>query len=121
LPGPIQPTGANNNRRKFSHIDDNFLLIGLKQFGYKEIDQIRENWLPHKSSNEIRHRYKNMTCAKAANNLIKMWKNGHNAPMQEKEEREMARAIKWFGAGTNRWAMISKCFMPNRTPQFLKL
>ena len=81
LLGPIQPNGANNNRRKFSHVDDNFLLLGLKQYGYKEIELIRQNWLPNKTSNEIRHRYKNMTCAKASDNLIKSWKNSHNTKL----------------------------------------
>ena len=65
LLGPIQPIGANNNRRKFTYVDDNFLLLGLRQYGYKEIELIRQNWLPNKTANEIRHRYKNMTCAKA--------------------------------------------------------
>ena len=64
-------------------MDDNLLLLGLRQYGYKEIELIRSNWLPYKSSNEIKHRYKNMTCAKAPNNLIKSWKENHNKPLTE--------------------------------------
>lgn len=57
-----------------------------------------------------------MTCAKASDNLIKKWKNTHHQPLSESEERQLAKAIKWFGASTNRWALISKCFLPNRSP-----
>mmetsp|Transcript_4480 Transcript_4480/g.4205 ORF Transcript_4480/g.4205 Transcript_4480/m.4205 type:complete len:160 (-) Transcript_4480:28-507(-) len=81
---------------------------------------IRQNWLPNKSPNEIRHRYKNMTCAKAQDNLIKKWKNTHNIPFTDLEEAALAKAIKWFGINTNRWVLISKCFLPNRNPSFLK-
>jgi hypothetical protein len=62
-----------------------------------------------------------MTCAKAPDNLIKSWKENHSKPLNESEEKQLARAIKWFGANTNRWTLISKCFLPNRNPQFLKL
>ena len=79
--------GQNNNRRKFTHVDDNFLLLGLRQYGYKEIELIKQNWLPNKTSNEIKHRYKNMTCAKAPDNIIKRWKNTHNVPLNENEEK----------------------------------
>jgi hypothetical protein len=39
---------TKNNRRKFTPVDDNFLLLGLRQFGYKEVDMIRNNWLINK-------------------------------------------------------------------------
>eukprot|EP00347_Sterkiella_histriomuscorum_P003024 403365884 len=117
-PGPNQ---IHNNRRKFSYVDDNFLLLGLRQYGYKEVEQIRDNWLPNKTTNEIKHRYKNLTCAKAPDNIIKRWKVTHNIPLNDNEEKLLAKAVKWFGANTNRWVLISKCFLPNRSPQFLKM
>ncbi|CDW76055.1 UNKNOWN [Stylonychia lemnae] len=93
---------SHNNRRKFSYVDDNFLLLGLRQYGYKEVELIRNNWLPNKSSNEIKHRYKNLTCAKAPDNIIKRWKLTHNIPLNDNEEKQLAKAIKWFGSNTNR-------------------
>lgn len=40
-----------------------------------------------KTPNEIKHRYKNLTCAKAHDNIIKRWKNTHNLPISDLEER----------------------------------
>ena len=96
------------------------MLLGLRQFGYKEMERIHTHWLPTKTINEIKHRYKNITCAKAPiENPIKKWKNTHNLPLTEEEEGQLAKAIKWFGPN-NRWQLISKCFLQNRSPQILK-
>jgi hypothetical protein len=57
-----------------------------------------------------------MTCAKAPDNIIKRWKNTNSIPLNENEEKQLAKAIKWFGSNTNRWTLISKCFLPNRSP-----
>ena len=62
------------------------MLLGLRQFGYKEIDLIQQNWLPNKSTSEIKNRYKYMSCGKARENLIKKWKNTHSTPLSTKEE-----------------------------------
>jgi hypothetical protein len=77
---------------------------------------IRQNWLPNKSSAEIKHRYKNLTCAKAPDNIIKRWKLTNIMPLSENELKLLAKGIKWFGANTNRWTLISRCFLPNRNP-----
>ena len=53
---------SNNNRRKFSRMDDNMMILGLQEFGQKNMEQIRVHWLPRKTVNEIKHRYKNLTC-----------------------------------------------------------
>lgn len=112
---------AKNNRRKFSPMDDNYLLLGLRQFGYKDVERIRENWLLTKNPNEIKHRYKNLTAARAQRNLIKQWKESNCKPFTAKEEKILARAIKWFGPNTTmRWPLISKCFLPNRSPKLLE-
>ena len=111
-----------NNRRKFTYLDDNLLLVGLREYGYKEMDQIKKQYLPSKTTNEIKHRYKNLTCAKADMNIIKNWKNNHNLPLTDWEERQLARAFKWFGPPlTNRWPIISRCILPDRSPQYLKM
>lgn len=52
-----------------------------------------------------------MTCAKASDNLIKRWKMTHNEEFSKREEKLLARGIKWFGSNTNRWGLISKCFL----------
>ncbi len=53
--------------------------------------------------------------------MIKQWKNTHSVPLTAYEERQLARAVKWFAPKTNnRWPLISKCFLPNRAPNFLK-
>lgn len=86
---PAHPThgGGNNNRRKFTLLDDNLLLLGLRTYGYKEMDIIKLLWLPNKSTSELKHRYKNLTCAKALDNIIKRWKNQHALPLNDWEER----------------------------------
>ena len=78
---------GTNNRRKFTLLDDNLLLLGIRQYGYKETELIRVQWLPSKTNNEIKHRYKNLTCAKADNNIIKIWRNTHNLQLSDFEER----------------------------------
>lgn len=77
----------HGGRRKFNLLDDNLLLLGVRQYGYKETEMIRVQWLPTKTNNEIKHRYKNLTCAKADTNIIKVWKNTHNIPLTDFEER----------------------------------
>jgi hypothetical protein len=69
---PIVFPQAGNNRSKFSAVDDNFLLLGLKHIGVqKDFEAIRDNWLPKKNINEIKHRIKNLTCRRAPTNVIK--------------------------------------------------
>jgi hypothetical protein len=93
---------AGNNRSKFGSIDDNFLLMGLKSVGsQKDFEAIRDNWLPKKNVNEIKHRIKNLTCRRAPNNVIKQWKFEHQIPLRHDttEFLHLAQAIKWFGTG----------------------
>jgi hypothetical protein len=33
-------------RRKFTAFDDNLLLIGLQQYGFRNIEAIKKSWLP---------------------------------------------------------------------------
>ena len=102
-------------------MDDNFLVLGLQEFGYRNTEQIKAHWLPKKSSNEIKHRYKNLTCARVPHNTIKRWKNRHALPLNERELYMFAKGLKWFGDKTNRWSLISKCFLPERTAYYLKV
>ena len=121
LPSKSDDTQVRN-RRKFSPSDDKFLLQGLKEFGYRDVSKIQKFWLLDKSESEIKHRYKNLTCAKAENNIIKQWKNDHRSgciskgectgkqcksPLNGEEKERLKEAFEWFG-DTNRWGMIQK-------------
>lgn len=110
-----------SSRRKFSFMDDNFLILGLQEFGYRNVEKIRINWLPKKHTNEIKHRYKNLTCARVPINLIKKWKIRSTHPLTDRELYVFAKSVKWFGDSTNRWGLISKCFLPERTAYFLRV
>jgi hypothetical protein len=37
------------------------MLIGLKQYGFKYVEEIQKMWLPEKTPAEIKHRFKNLT------------------------------------------------------------
>lgn len=76
--------------------------MGLKSAGsQKDFEAIRNNWLPKKNVNEIKHRIKNLTCRRAPNNVIKQWKFEHQIPLRHDttEFLHLAQAIKWFGTG----------------------
>jgi len=66
------------------------MLMGLKQFGYKRNSLIKLHWLPSKTENEIKHRYKNLTCGKAHENLIKKWKKRSLKPLNDEEKSKLA-------------------------------
>ena len=78
---PIIFPYSQKNRRKFLQTDDVFLLMALKQYGTSNLNHvinynlIRSNWLPHKSHQEIKHRYKNTTSKRAPANILKRWKH----------------------------------------------
>ncbi len=60
-------------RGKFSQLDDNLLLLGLKKFG-SNVQNIQKFFLRYKKLSEIKHRLKNLVCSRAPDNLIKRWK-----------------------------------------------
>jgi hypothetical protein len=91
LPSKSDDTQVRN-RRKFLPSDDKFLLQGLKEFGYRDVSKIQKFWLLDKSESEIKHRYKNLTCAKAENNIIKQWKNEHKLPLNGEEKERLKEA-----------------------------
>jgi len=49
----------------------------------KDLLTIRDNWLPKKSLNEIKHRVKNLSSQRSADNLIRRWKVLHNLPLKQ--------------------------------------
>ena len=42
-------------------------------------------------------------------------------PLNNKEFSMFSKALSWFGYLPMRWSLISKLFMPNRAPSFLRL
>ena len=76
---------SNNNRRKFTHLEDNMMILGLAEHTSKNLELIQQHWLPKKSVKEIRHRYKNLTCQRVNLNPVKNWKLKQSQPLSERE------------------------------------
>ena len=66
-------------------MDDNMMILGLQEFGQKNMEAIRIHWLPRKTVNEIKHRYKNLTCQRVHDNMVKQWKYKQSQPLTERE------------------------------------
>ena len=113
---PITKNSINGSisRRKFTLVDDYLLLIGLEEFGYKEIQSVQKKWLPEKNVKEIKHRYKNLTCCKANENIIKTWKKADEQKLTKEENDELWKGFSWFGSA-NKIPQIVKYFLPNRS------
>ena len=106
-------------RRKFDSISDNLLLIGLKYHGKKNIDAIQQLWLPSRSIEEIKHRIKNLTCQSAPDNIIKRHKKLNETMLNKEEFNLFLKGIEWFGC-KNRWNVISRYFLPERSCEYLE-
>ena len=71
--------------------------------------------------NEIKHRYKNLTCQRVNDNSVKQWKQKQSQPLTEREFYLLCQGVKWFGESTNRWALIAKTFLPGRSVKFIQV
>ena len=116
-----QASTSNNNRRKFTHMDDNMMIMGLQEFGPKNMESIKQHWLPRKTVNEIKHRYKNLTCQRVLENSVKQWKQRQSLPLTEREFYLLCQGVKWFGETTNRWSQIARLFLPGRSVKFIQV
>eukprot|EP00826_Nyctotherus_ovalis_P011270 TRINITY_DN12941_c0_g2_i4.p1 TRINITY_DN12941_c0_g2~~TRINITY_DN12941_c0_g2_i4.p1 ORF type:complete len:418 (+),score=119.20 TRINITY_DN12941_c0_g2_i4:636-1889(+) len=114
LPITKNSISGSISRRKFTLVDDYLLLIGLEEFGYKEIQNVQKKWLPEKNVKEIKHRYKNLTCCKANENIIKTWKKADEQKLTKEENDELWKGFSWFGS-INKIPLIVKYFLPNRS------
>jgi len=74
-----------------------------------------------KTTNEIKHRFKNITATKVPLTEVKRWKLHHFTPLNQQEIKVLAAALRWFGVHTNRWSLISQIFLANRAPHVLQL
>lgn len=106
-------------RRKFDSISDNLLLLGLKTHGKKNIDAIQQLWLPSRSIEEIKHRIKNLTCQSAPDNIIKRHKRFNETMLSKEEFHLFLKGIEWFGC-KNKWNVISRYFLPDRSSTYLE-
>lgn len=83
------------------------------------MESIQRVWLQNKSVAEIKHRFKNLTCARVPLNPIKQWKLSYKTPLSDSEIKKLAVAVKWFGE--DRWPIISQLLLPDRSPHHLKM
>lgn len=95
------------------------LTIGLLSYGKKNIDIIQQLWLQKKTTKEIRHRIKNLTCKNANENVIKKWKYFSESPLSKEEFLLFLKGIQWFGI-KKKWNVISRYFLPERPPELLE-
>lgn len=115
----FENTFLSNKRLTFDRVYDNLLLIGQHIFGRKNIDQIKKNLLSNKTISEIKHRIKNLCCQKASENIIKTYKLMSEKLPSEDEFSFFLKGIKWFGIN-NKWNLISRYFIPERTPEYIE-
>ena len=105
-------------RRKFNYVDDSLLLLGIYFHGKKNYDVIKQLWLP-RSTEEIKHRIKNLVCQNAPLNIIKKYKTMNENPLNSKDFLKFLKGIQWFGL-KNKWNLISRYFLPEKTSDYLE-
>lgn len=114
-----QPDSKPQSGQKFTNGDDMLLLNGLTKFGSKCMNLIQKIYLPHKTAEEIKNRFKNLTRFKSQKNLVKNWKISEIAPLTATERINLEKGKIWFG--DKNYLLISRYFLPSRDPQFLEL
>ena len=111
LLGEETAAGAN----KFSAVEDALLLNGLRRHSCKQLQAVQAQFLPHKSLEEVRNRYKNLTRQKAPLNTVKAWKLRETQPLCPAELRNLEKGQLWFGPHNAR--LIARYFLPARSEQ----
>ena len=106
-------------RRKFNYVDDSLLLLGIYFHGKKNYDTIKQLWLPGRSTEEIKHRIKNLVCQNAPLNIIKKYKTMNENALSSKDFLKFLKGIQWFGL-KNKWNLISRYFLPEKTSDYLE-
>ena len=106
-------------KKKFSIIDDNLLLIGLRNHGKKNLNYIQQLWLPFRTIEEIKNRIKNLTCNSAPQNIIKKNKILNETMLTIDEFYLFIKGLEWFGY-KNKFNLISRYFLPERNSEFLE-
>ena len=106
-------------RKKFNYVDDSLLLLGIYFHGKKNYEVIKQLWLPNRSTEEIKHRIKNLVCQNAPLNIIKKFKTMNENPLNAKDFLKFLKGIQWFGL-KNKWNLISRYFLPEKTSEYLE-
>ena len=106
-------------RKKFNYVDDSLLLLGIYFHGKKNYDIIKQLWLPGRSTEEIKHRIKNLVCQNAPLNIIKKYKTMNESPLNAKDFMKFLKGIQWIGL-KNKWNLISRYFLPEKTSEYLE-
>ena len=102
---------------KFDKIQDGLLTIGLHYFGKKNLELVQMFFLREKSLLEIKHRVKNLTCHRAAYNIVKRIKNMSGVLMNKQEFNLFIDALNWFGP---KFSLISRFILQERPPLYLE-
>ena len=106
-------------RKKFNYVDDSLLLLGIYFHGKKNYETIKQLWLPARSTEEIKHRIKNLVCQNAPLNIIKKFKTMNENALNSKDFLKFLKGIQWFGL-KNKWNLISRYFLPEKTSDYLE-
>lgn len=80
---------------------------------------IQKLWVFNKSTQEIRHRIKNLTCQKAPDNVIKKLKDMNESLFSKDEFYLFLKGLQWFGT-RKKWNLISRYFLYERSPEYLE-
>ena len=115
----VQNPGKKKMRKKFNYVDDSLLLLGIYFHGKKNYEIIKQLWLPQRSTEEIKHRIKNLVCQNAPLNIIKKYKTMNEKPLNQKDFLKFLKGIEWFGL-KNKWNLISRYFLPEKTSDYLE-
>lgn len=100
----------------FLAVEDRLLVIGLRRFGLGNWEKIQSNFLPTRTTKQLKVRYKNLTNRKAASNPVKAFVEELMKPLSEVEEDLLRQGVKAFGAD---YQAISTRFLPHRPPTVL--
>lgn len=114
---PVLGEAPRSGTNKFAAAEDALLLNGLLRHSCKNLPAVQAQFLPHKSLEEVRNRYKNLTRQKAPLNAIKSWKLREAEPLSAAERQNLEKGQLWFGRRNFR--LIARYFLCTRSERFL--
>ncbi|RLN80358.1 hypothetical protein BBJ28_00012613 [Nothophytophthora sp. Chile5] len=110
-----------NRKKAFTPSEDNLLAHGAKRFGVQSDswDQIQRHFLPRKSSQLLRHRYRYLASSKTGMSAVKALH--HQVPHRRdagwllEEDLRVARGLMELHGGKNLFARLAKTYLPHRS------
>ncbi|RLN89121.1 hypothetical protein BBJ28_00012565 [Nothophytophthora sp. Chile5] len=108
-------------KKAFTPSEDNLLAHGAKRFGVQSDswDQIQRHFLPRKSSQLLRHRYRYLASSKTGMSAVKALH--HQVPHRRdagwllEEDLRVARGLVELHGGKNLFAHLAKTYLPHRS------